>query len=131
MVRAPFAVVLGLALGLSACKKETATPAKKAEPATMTTGTVTDGVRKIAIEAGKEGYVPAKIPGKPGEKLVLVFTRTVEGDCLSQLKTPDGKMVALPMNSPVEVPVTVPTDGEVKFACGMDMFSGVVVAQKS
>ena len=39
-------------------------------------------------------------------------------------------MVDLPMNTPVEVPVTVPQTGEVGFACGMDMFHGVVVAEK-
>ena len=124
-------------LGLVACSKQGDSSSKAKETkqpaaATATTGSVgTDGVRKIAIEAGKEGYVPDKIPGKPGEKLVLVFTRTVEGECLAELKTPDGKLVVLPMNSPVEVAVTVPQDGEVRFACGMDMFTGTVVAQKS
>ena len=53
----------------------------------MTAGTVTaDGVRQIDVEASKEGYSPERIAGKPGEKLVLVFKRTVEGDCISQLK---------------------------------------------
>jgi plastocyanin domain-containing protein len=33
------------------------------------------------------------------------------------------------MNKPVEVAITVPQTGEVGFACGMDMFHGVVVAQ--
>jgi plastocyanin domain-containing protein len=129
-------LVVIMALGLVACsKKEGGSDTKETKQppaATATTGTVgTDGVRKIAIEAGKEGYVPDKIPGKPGEKLMLVFTRTVEGECLAELKTPDGKLVVLPMNSPIEIPVTVPQDGEVRFACGMDMFTGTVVAQKS
>lgn len=131
MMRASLAVVVGVVLSVSAACKKAEAPKKQAEPATLATGTVSDGVRKIAIEAGKEGYVPDKIPGKPGEKLVLVFTRTVEGECLAELKTPDGKVLPLPMNTPVEVPVTVPNDGEVKFACGMDMFTGVIVAQKS
>jgi plastocyanin domain-containing protein len=124
-------VALGIALALVACKKD-----KKAEEApkpvaTVTTGTVNaDGVRTVAIEASEKGYVPERIPGKPGEKLKLVFTRTVEGECLSQLKTPDGKLVDLPMNKPVEVDVTVPAEGQVDFACGMDMVHGVVVAEK-
>jgi plastocyanin domain-containing protein len=134
-MRGPLLVVIALALGLVACsKKEGGTEPKPKQPpaATATTGTVgSDGVRKISIEAGKDGYVPDKIPGKPGEKLMLVFTRTIEGECLAELKTPDGKLVVLPMNSPIEIPVTVPQDGEVRFACGMDMFTGTVVAQKS
>jgi len=109
------------------CDKE-AKPAKPKE-ATLETGTVKDGVRSVKIEAGKDGYVPERIPGKPGEKLNLVFTRTIEGDCLSELKTPDGKVVQLPMNKPFEVAVTVPQTGEVKFACGMEMFFGVIVAE--
>ncbi len=121
-----------MALGLAACSKEGSKEIKETKQPPAASATVgTDGVRKIAIEAGKEGYVPDKIPGKPGEKLMLVFTRTVEGECLAELKTPDGKTVVLPMNSPVEVAVTVPQDGEVRFACGMDMFTGTVVAQKS
>jgi len=97
--------------------------------APVTAGKVENGVRRIDIEAGKEGYVPERIAGKPGEKLMLVFKRTVEGACLAELKTPDGKLVELPMNKQIEVPVTVPQSGELAFACGMDMFKGVIVAQ--
>lgn len=128
-------LTLSLALGLAlvvvpaGCKKEDKAAAKPKE-APVTAGAVqADGVRRIEVEAGKDGYVPSKIAGKPGEKLLLVFKRTVEGECLAQLKAPDGKMVELPMNKPTEVAVTVPQTGEVGFACGMDMFHGVVVAQ--
>ncbi|HEY5937576.1 MAG TPA: cupredoxin domain-containing protein [Kofleriaceae bacterium] len=122
-----FAVVV---LVLAGCEKGASKPKAK-EPATLSTGTVApDGVRSIKIEAGKDGYVPERIPGKPGEKLNLVFTRTVEGECLRELKTPDGKIVELPMNKPYEIAVTVPQSGEVKFACGMDMFFGVIVAEQ-
>jgi len=124
-------LLVSLVLALVACKKEP-TEKPRPAPATTSTGTVSaDGVRKISIEAGKEGYVPDRIPGKPGEKLNLVFTRTVDGACLEELKAPDGKLHVLPMNKPVEIAVTVPADGEVKFACGMDMFFGVVVADKA
>lgn len=123
-------VVLAASLGLAvfaACKKDAADAPKPV--ATLATGTVgADGVRTIAIEAGADGYQPDRIPGKPGEKLKLVFTRTVDGECLAELKTPDGKLVPLPKGTAVEVAVTVPATGDVKFACGMDMFTGVVVA---
>jgi len=117
-------------VALAACsKKQEAPPPAKTPPATLTTGTVAaDGVRTIPIEAGMEGYKPDTIPGKPGEKLKLVFTRTVEGECLSELKTPDDKLVQLPMNKPVEVAVTVPDTGSLTFTCGMKMFEGKIVA---
>jgi plastocyanin domain-containing protein len=112
------------------CAKKDADSKKAPATAPVTAGAVgADGVRHVSVEANKDGYVPAKITGKPGEKLVLVFTRTIEADCLSQLKTPDGKMVDLPMNQAVDVAVTVPASGKLDFACGMDMFHGEIVAQ--
>jgi len=127
MTRSLLALAFGLALAVVACKKDA--KVEPAVPTPVTAGSVgTDGVRRVAIEAGKEGYRPERIGGKPGEKLVLVFTRTYDAACIAQLKTPEGKLVDLPKDSPVEVPVTVPAAGEVGFACGMDMFHGAVVA---
>ncbi len=111
-----------------ACDKGKKPEPKKESP--VTAGTVAaDGVRRIDVEANTKGYNPERIAGKPGEKLMLVFKRTVDAECLAQLKTPDGKVVDLPMNKPVEVAVTVPESGELTFACGMDMFKGTIVAQ--
>jgi plastocyanin domain-containing protein len=122
-----------LALALVACKKDAkAPPGPTPVTAPVTAGSVgADGVRRVSIEAGTKGYQPDRIGGKPGEKLLLVFTRTVDASCISQLKTPDGKLVDLPKGTPVEVAVTVPQSGEVGFACGMDMFKGTIVAEKS
>jgi plastocyanin domain-containing protein len=122
---------LVIVLAFVACKKDEA-PAPKPAPAAAPVAAPTsskDGARRVEIEVNKDGYTPDKIPGKPGEKLDLVFTRTFEAECISQVKTPDGKMVDLPMKKPVEVAVTVPQTGELGFACGMDMFHGVIVAQ--
>ena len=127
LMRAALAVVLVLTLG---CEKKTDKAAEPPKP-TPTATVGSDGVRTIEITANEKGYVPDRIAGKPGEKLKLKFTRTIDGECLEKLKTPDGKIVDLPKNSAVDVDVTVPADGEVKFACGMDMFFAVVVAEKA
>lgn len=126
---------LALALGISACKKQepTSTPAvKSAEtaPAAAPAAPAAAAVRKVPIAVTEDGYSPDRIPGKPGEKLSLVFTRKVNSHCVEQVKTPDGKLVDLPMDQPVEIAVTVPQEGEVKFACGMNMVTAVVVADK-
>jgi plastocyanin domain-containing protein len=132
MLRLSLAVGLAVfsALGVVGCKTEG--KVEPAQPTPVTAGTVgADGVRRVAVEAGKQGYRPERIGGKPGEKLTLVFTRTVDSTCIAQLKTPEGKLIDLPRGTPVEVAVTVPASGEVGFACGMDMFHGAVVAEKS
>jgi len=117
-----------VAFALVACKKDGAVE-PPAGPTPVTVGSVgADGVRRVAVDAGKDGYRPERIGGKPGEKLVLVFTRSYDSACISQLKTPDGALIDLPKGTPVEVPVAVPATGEVGFACGMDMFHGAVVA---
>jgi len=119
-------LLLCLALLVPACKKDEA-PAPAPAPAAP--AVTKDGVRRIAVEANTKGYTPDKIAGKPGEKLMLVFTRTAESDCISQVKVPKtAAPVDLPMNKAVEIAVTVPTTGEVTFTCGMDMFTGSIVA---
>jgi plastocyanin domain-containing protein len=135
MLRTSLAFAFVASMMVAGCKAEGgghgAKP-KVSAPTPVTAGTVgTDGVRKIAIEANTKGYVPDRIGGRPGEKLALVFTRTADSTCIAQLKTPEGKLVDLPMNQAVEVAVTVPATGEVGFACGMDMFHGTVVAEKA
>jgi plastocyanin domain-containing protein len=117
---------LSLALVFAACSKD---KEAKVEPGAKTPAAA-GSVRRVAIEANANGYVPDRIGARPGEKLVLVFTRTIDSTCIAQLKAPDGKIVDLPKGKPVEVTVTAPASGEVAFACGMDMFRGVVVAEK-
>lgn len=115
----------------AACKREQPAPTAGTASTTSTEGSggTIDGLRAISVEVNAEGYAPSRIVGKPNEKLMLVFTRTVDATCVEQLKAPNGDLVDLPLNKPVKVAVTVPATGEVGFACGMDMVHGVVVAQ--
>jgi plastocyanin domain-containing protein len=118
--------------GLLACSSDAKEAGAPAKVTPVTVGTVgADGVRRVPIAVNLKGYQPERIGGKPGEHLVLVFTRTVDGTCLAQVKTPDGKLVDLPKGTPVDVAVTVPATGELAFACGMDMFHGAIVATTS
>ena len=122
--------VLVIAVLLGACKRDGKAPPKAATTAPVTAGAVgSDGVRRVAITANASGYTPSRILARPGEKLDLVFTRTIQADCISKVMTPDGKLVDLPLNQPVDVPVTAPPSGELSFVCGMDMFRGTIVAQ--
>jgi plastocyanin domain-containing protein len=117
------------ALALAACKKDNTDPPAPPPAASAAPATASDGARRVAIEASDKGYQPDRVEGKPNEKLVLVFTRTIEAECLEKVRLPDGKTIELPMRKPVEAPVTVPASGELAFACGMDMFHGTIVAK--
>jgi plastocyanin domain-containing protein len=127
-MRASF--VLAAALAVIACKQDgdKAVETPPPTPAVTAKAPAAQGPRTVAIEANEKGYVPDKITGKPNEKLKLVFTRTIDAECLAELKTPDGKLHELAMNTPLEVEVTVPATGKLAFACGMDMFQGHIVA---
>jgi plastocyanin domain-containing protein len=115
------AVVVASLLALGACEKSK----DKEKPKE----TVKDGVRYIPVEAGSDGYDPRTIKAKPNEDLVLIFTRTAEGECTSQVKVADGPVIDLPMHEEVEVPVKAPASGKLAFACGMDMMTGVIAVQ--
>ena len=112
-------------LGEAACSKPSES---SAAPTTSSATSVTSGAaRRVAIEAGPEGYSPASINAKVGEPLVLVFTRTTKGDCLAEVVIPELNIKKeLPLNTPVEVPVTFSKPGKVGFECGMAMMKGTI-----
>jgi plastocyanin domain-containing protein len=122
-----FAVIFALVAAV-ACSKSESKKSKPAGPAPVTAGFVgADGVRSVPIAVKSAGYVPDQVMAKPGEKLKLVFTRVDPTECGAQVKVDNGPVHDLPMNQPVEIAVTVPANGKVQFACGMDMMTGVVV----
>lgn len=115
---------------VAGCDKKKTEPAPKVAPPTA--GAVgSDGVRRIEITADKRGYTPSEIAAKPNEKLILVVTRKVDGDCLAKIIIGDKPPVDLPMNQAVEIPVTAPATGAITFACGMDMFHGAIAVGAS
>jgi thiol-disulfide isomerase/thioredoxin len=91
------------------------------------------GARRIAIVANDKGYVPNRIEVLRGERFVLVFTRTTENTCTTDVHfaLPDGTRIDkdLPLGTSVEVPLVFDKPGEVTFACGMDMDRGTIVVK--
>lgn len=120
-------LVGSLALALAACEKKDSKTTKPQGKPTPASTVAPDGTRIIPVSVRKVGYDPDKITVKGGEKLKLVFTRVEDTECGAQIKVADGKAIDLPMNQPVEIAVTAPPSGEVRFTCGMDMMTGVVV----
>jgi plastocyanin len=128
--------------GLAACagKKEPA-PVTRTEEAKVTAPTAAADLATkpeptrgpIVITVTETGFQPDKITVKKGEPVTFAFTRTTDRTCAKEVVmqvSPTEKIEKpLPLNERVEVTTTFPNSGEVKYACGMNMFSGVVTVQ--
>ena len=90
--------------------------------------TMIDGVQVVEIEAGRMGYQPRQVHLQAGVPARLVFTRTVEDDCSSQITLPTYDVAAtdLPLGEAVAIEFTPTEAGEVEFVCGMDMQRGTI-----
>jgi plastocyanin len=92
-------------------------------------GTLKDGVRTVEMQVTDDGFVPAKIKANKGEKLRLVITRKTEHTCATEIVIKEAGFhinKKLPLNKTVTVELTPKKSGELKYACGMDMISGVI-----
>lgn len=90
-------------------------------------GTVKHGVRTVHMQVTEDGFVPAKVLAKKGEKLRLVITRKTERTCATEIVIKDaGIDKKLPLDKAVTVELTPKKSGELKYACGMDMISGTI-----
>ena len=82
----------------------------------------------IAITADDKGFTPSSVSLKKGAAAQLVFTRTTDATCATEVVFPDLKITKkLPLNTPVSVDVPTDAPRSLSFACGMGMFKGAVV----
>jgi plastocyanin domain-containing protein len=81
----------------------------------------------VRITVTKRGYEPWKVPAKAGVPLTLVVTRTTDETCATELVLPEyGVNAKLPLNEPVTITFTPRRTGELRYACAMNMFQGVI-----
>jgi plastocyanin domain-containing protein len=112
-------LLLGSALALAGCKKESPAPI------------MVDGRHQIAISVDAVGYHPEESHAKAGEAVRLVVTRTTEDGCGTEIVIPSLNLKrALPLKEPVAIDLTMPAQGAVAFACGMDMMHGKIIAER-
>lgn len=96
----------------------------------MATAFAADKVQNISLQVTEKGFVPNKVDVKPGSHLVLKITRKTDDTCATQIVIKDKKIkTELPLNKEVSVDVGILNKGEVRFACGMDMFTGLIVVK--
>ena len=115
-----------LTLTLSACRGTADAPEPPPVAARME-----GGVQTAEIAVGAEGYEPASVALRAGVPARLVFTRTTDDSCGTEvgseaLGVPE---TPLPLGRPVAVEFTPGEGGRFTFACGMDMLTGTVVVR--
>jgi plastocyanin domain-containing protein len=84
----------------------------------------------IPITVGEDGFKPSSVTLAKGAPASLVFTRTTDQTCATEVDFPDLKIKKdLPKGTPVTI--TIPTDKEqtLTFQCGMGMYKSSVVVK--
>jgi plastocyanin domain-containing protein len=101
-----------------------------ADHAATAAATVQQAGQAIEISVTGDGFVPANIQVKKGQPVKLIVTRKTERTCATEIVIKDmGINQPLPLNKPVVVQFTPVKSGQLRYACGMDMISGVIVVQ--
>jgi plastocyanin domain-containing protein len=86
--------------------------------------------RIIDMTVTKRGFNPARVAVQKGEPVRLVVTRETEQTCAKEIVISDaGVREKLPLDKPVTIEFTPQKTGEIRYACGMDMVSGVLVVK--
>jgi plastocyanin domain-containing protein len=83
----------------------------------------------IPVLITENGFEPNRIEVPKGANATLVFTRTTDKTCATEVVIAGtGARLELPLNKPIRIALgTVNTN--IPFACGMGMFHGEVVAK--
>ena len=122
-----------LALSTVACSTNktegaSATATTTAAPASTTATTPQSG--DIAVKADETGFVPASVSVAKGKPATLVFTRTSDATCATEVVFPDLKIEKkLPKGEAVRVELPTGEARTYAFQCGMAMYKSKVVVQ--
>ena len=85
---------------------------------------------EVQITVTSEGFQPAEIKTKAGEPLRLVITRKTDRTCAKEVVIKDlGVNKPLPLNEAVAIEITPKKNGQLRYACSMDMIAGVIVVE--
>lgn len=118
--------ILLLLVVLTGCKRES----EQAAPAAKPVASVEVKGRRVDVTAGSNGFQPNSVTVKQGEPTTLVFTRTTDETCATEVVFPEIKLTKpLPLNQQVAVEVPVDATRTLAFQCGMGMFKSKVVIQ--
>lgn len=84
------------------------------------------GISEVAITVDG-GYEPSRIVVQAGQPVRLNFLRRDPSSCLEEVRLPDFHIAQnLPLNQVTTIEFTPTQPGSYEFACGMNMFRGMI-----
>lgn len=92
-----------------------------------------DDVQVVEVAVGADGFDPQKIELEAGTPARLVFTRTSDETCATEVQIPgyDIEKTELPLGEEVAIEFMPDETGTFTFVCGMDMLEGTLVVTSS
>jgi plastocyanin domain-containing protein len=114
---------LGLAaLSTAACNKS------EASGGASTAAPGADG--KVTVIANQDGFKPSEIRVQKGKPATLVFKRTSDDTCATEVDFPELKIKKpLPLNQEVSIEIPAGEARTYGFQCGMGMYKSKVIVQ--
>jgi plastocyanin domain-containing protein len=86
------------------------------------------GSTKVTVDG--QGFTPSEVHVEKGKPLSLVFLRTTDSTCATEVVFPELKLKKdLPLNTPVAIDVPTEQTRTLAFQCGMGMYRSAVVIQ--
>ena len=86
------------------------------------------GNGEIPITANEKGFSPSSVTVQKGSKATLVFTRTTDDTCATEVVFPELNIKKdLPKNTPVKIEIPTDKEQRISFQCGMGMYKSAVV----
>jgi plastocyanin domain-containing protein len=84
----------------------------------------------VTVEVTSKGFVPDTIVATAGRPLVLEVTRRTDRTCAREIVIKAmGVNQKLPLDQSVIVRIVPKKKGPMRFACGMDMITGVILVK--
>jgi HlyD family secretion protein/cupredoxin-like protein len=115
-------------LGLRPAGKASTDASRGLSPANMRDSSASFQTANIVVS--EQGYEPAKVALRAGVPARIMFVRTTDKTCGTEVVFPSLNIKrALPLNEQVVIEFTPSKSGEIAFACGMNMLHGTVVVQ--
>jgi thiol-disulfide isomerase/thioredoxin/plastocyanin len=110
----------------------TPTPTPTTTPTPTPTPAPTPRKARFSIQVTDAGFTPGNVTVPRGRPVTLVFTRKTAATCATEVVLElGGKKIEkkLPLDQPVELTLTFPNAGTIKYACAMDMVRGTITVR--